>query len=81
VVLNDGGAVAAIILHRNVQRCAWTFGAVGQGLSQPYGTVIWANGMTDIFKRRTAYIASSGGFDVCIMTVTNVGAARPTGDH
>ena len=39
------------------------------------------NGMTDIFKRRKAYIASSGDFDVCIMIVTNVGAARPTGDH
>lgn len=38
-----GGAVAAIIRHRATFSAARVhLGAVGQGLSQPYGVAIWA---------------------------------------
>ena len=80
MVLHDGGAVAAIILHRTTLFSAVNghLGPVGQGSLQPYGTVIWAAEWPITLKRRKAYIAFSIDFAVCRMTVTNVGPARPT---
>ena len=75
------GRFAAIIFHRTTQRHARTFGDHSTRVISALRNRYMGDGMADNSERRKAYITSSRDFAVCIMAMTNIGAARPTGDR